>query len=247
MRRILQSLLALSCVVGCSKECPDYAQPVLLDLKLSELEILIKDPQVEAKDAGTDAAHAEILDELPLPVLDCIMGPPPREYLLRGSTKPGAIKISYEMDLDDDGRKDRFVTADNYCNYVGQCVYAIYVLRGKCGLFVGVAVGEPGGFTRLPLTDHYFHEFETIENCWTTIPGGRNEVRYEFNGRTYVGREFKTCRDANYPHHPDFRLCGPWQDLGGMPLPPDWFPGTCEWWPPPKRDLFTDADGGPPP
>lgn len=245
IRGVIQSFLALSLVNGCSKECPDFARPVLLDLKLSDLELPVKKPAAPTKDAGTDAAQAEFLDEPSLPVLDCIMGPPPREYLLGNSTKPGAIEVSYEIDLDHDGRNDRFVTAENYCNVSSRCVYAIYALRGKCGLFVGVAFGYPGGFTRLPLTDYSFHEFETVLSCHRTIPGGDDEVRYRFNGRVYVGSEHKTCRDADYPFG-DIRTCSPWQDLGGVPMQPDWFPGLCEWWPP-ELDPFLDADGGAPP
>jgi len=248
VRGVLQSLSALFLLTGCAEECPDFAQPPLLDLKVSDLALPAKELKPPPKDAGADAAQAEILGEPLSPPLDCTMGPPRDAHLPPGfrNSEPGKIKVSYELDLDHDGRKDRFVTAEHLCNVASQCAYAIYALRGKCGLFLGTAMGYPGGFIQMPMTDHGFSELEVVQTCVETTAGGWKEVRYRFNGHMYVVSEQRTCRNAAFPDPGDHaRRCGPWEDLGGV----SWHLGQgsgCKWWPP-GLDFYSDPDGGPSP
>jgi hypothetical protein len=138
---------------------------------------------------------------------------PPAAYLV-GDVTRGRVVQRRLLDLDDDGVKDLWTTAQGLCNVASDCVYAVQVGRRDVGLVAGreasfrVLDEKHGGLRDLVGVQHHM--------------GKTLAVRYRFDGARYVGAASRVCRvDAMGARE----VCEEWKSLGERPLPPEGWPG----------------------
>jgi hypothetical protein len=156
----------------------------------------------------------------PVLLTPCVQPRPPADaYQVEGRPR-GPMRTHAPLDLDGDGTKDLFVTSGKFEDYSGGYTFAVYVMRGDCGHFVGTVQAYDMDAFKLQTVSHGLADLEVK----TGGIYGWEYVHYRFNGLVYVGVEQKGCHHG--PTEGAEPECYAWRDLGGIPMPPEGWPSN---------------------
>lgn len=154
-----------------------------------------------------------------VPQPSCETPRPPPDAFEIDATQRTEARSHRLFDLNLDGAMEVFVTSDAHCGVGSNCLFAIYLMHGACGRFVGVIHGNETQLLASPVSSLGLLDLESIE----LFMGARRHVVYRYDGVSYVGVEQQLWL-------PDAVGSGsmtalPPRSLPEEPLPPRGWPG----------------------
>jgi hypothetical protein len=174
--------------------------------RLPELTFIVLAIAACSRDRAITAAS--IANDSPSLEKGCQAALPGIRYL-RGE-EMGIPERGVSIDLDHDGRPERWAPAPGLCSGAGNCVYALS--DGATCKTIGVVGGA--GLDLRVLGPGRWPEFVVAEQ----VVGTLLEARYRWNGAAYRPVAARVCLTREDPD-PDRRQCDPWSQLSGAPYP----------------------------
>jgi hypothetical protein len=110
----------------------------------------------------------------------------------------GLEDVPVDVDLDGHGPADRALPLDGYCGS-GGCTYALYVMGGACGRFVGTVTSS-----EIDPADAFSNGLRQLRLAFYGGSCSWTEQRAAYDGREYVVLEERDCRCVGYgPNEPE--------------------------------------------